>query len=173
MLENRVLLAGKLKDNFKFYYSSNDRSYYINHVIVEREQREEHIPIVAEKGKIDFLIQYKNERVEIFGNLKETNFNVKFLFVKVQRINFINIRKTMDKVFLVGEMHKIQSYKECKDEIRSEFRISTDGGRITCMARNREAEYVRKIKKGERIKITGRIITENSNKFEVTNVRPI
>lgn len=175
---NSVRLVGELEGEFEYYYTLSTKGvyeeYYLNYIKVKKGN--EHIPIVMEKSKIDFNKQYKDEKVEIVGKLKETNFQKKaFMYVYVKKMEQ-TIKDSINHVKLECKIHKKIITRVHQDgRLRLDFKVLYNARMVfSCVAWNRNARYIKKKVKENDILIEGKIKTryysKNGNLIEVNEL---
>lgn len=145
---NKVRLVGQLEGEFEYYYTLSRKDiykeYYINYLIIEGQCRRKHIPVVMEKSKIDFEHKYKDEKVEIIGKLKQTNYTkAAFMYVQIKTMKTTE-KECCNQVILESVLHKkITSRVDYDGNLRFDFKLSNYGMIFSCVAWGGTARYIK------------------------------
>lgn len=171
MTNNKVMLRGKLQNDFVFFEEREGKKLYKGTITVKSLQRryEDKIDILIEEEKI--LSKKKNDKkVEIIGEL---NLNRGRCDILVKNLQYLKEEYEPDLNFVFLEAYLIR--KPCKGEKNTILSVAlnqkSDASYINCICTGIMAERVRGFQVSEKkIKIDGKIVTRRRNKRSIKEI---
>ena len=168
-MTNDVKLQGVIKSDFTFSHALYGEKFYNVTLLVKRDSgKDDLIPALVSERLIDVTESCINKRVFLRGQFRshnqheETKTTLK-LYVFVTEIIITDEVKDVNDVFLEGCLCKTPTYRhtplgrEISDMLLDVNRSYNKSDYIPCIAWGRNARFVKSLKVGDFITISGRI----------------
>lgn len=170
MTNNKVILRGKLQDNFVFFEEREGKKFYKGTLVVKTVQRryEDQIDILIDEEQL--LAKEENaKKVEVKGivDLDKGTCNI-----LVKKLQYLKEEYEPDLNFIFLEAYIIRKpWKRKKNTIlfvvlNQQYNLSY----IKCICSGKMAERVRGFPVGKKVKLNGKILTKRIKEKTVNEV---
>jgi len=174
-MSNQVNLVGEVVTDFIYSHTLYGEAFYNVSLSIKRDSgKADVIPLLISERLIDVSKSYINQSFHVIGEFRSYNQhdedkNRLKLYVFVTAIDLTDSGNIND-VFLEGYICKTPTYRrtplgrEISDVMLAVNRAYGKSDYIPCLLWGRNAQYVRSLNAGDRIRVAGRVQSREYNK---------